>query len=63
MKRLIDLRWSAHGRKVTAGANDFGEVRNPIPHVMCIVSKISGRQTNSPRDFPILADALRINNA
>jgi hypothetical protein len=30
---------------------------------MCIVSKISGNETNSPSDFPILADAMRINNA
>jgi hypothetical protein len=34
-----------------------------MPHVICIVSNISGRQTNSVSDFPILADAIRIKNA
>jgi hypothetical protein len=34
-----------------------------MPHVICIVSNISGSQTNSASDFPILADAIRINSA
>jgi hypothetical protein len=37
-------------------------VRNPIPHEICIVRRIAGRQRISPGDFPIKIDAIRINN-
>jgi len=53
----------AHGCKVTAGASDFGDVRKPNPHEICIVSKIVGKQTISPTLLPIVAEAPRINTA
>jgi hypothetical protein len=32
------------------GASDLGEVMNPVPHEICIVSKMSGMQMISPID-------------
>jgi len=42
------------------GASDFGEVRKPVPQHICIVRRISGRHTTSPKDLPITYDAKRI---
>ena len=45
------------------GASDFGEVRKPSPHDICIVKRMIGSDTTSPKDFPILNDAMRIKSA
>jgi hypothetical protein len=60
-KWLINLQWGTHGCKVTAGASDFGDVRKPSPHEICIVSKIVGKQRISPMLLPITIEDPRIN--
>jgi hypothetical protein len=42
------------------GASDLGEVMNPMPHDICIVSKIRGMQMISPIDLAIRNDASKI---
>ena len=42
------------------GASDLGEVMNPAPHDICMVSKIKGIQMISPKDRAIRNDAIRI---
>jgi hypothetical protein len=45
------------------GASDLGEVRKPVPQLICIVRRMSGKATTSPKDFPIMMDASRMKSA
>ena len=42
------------------GASDLGEVMNPMPQDICIVSRIRGMQMISPIDRAIRNDASKI---